>query len=220
MLRIVVFDGGYGGEIFADYLEEMLPVVEVIRVIDWRHAAELMGRPRQAREVAEAALRPYLGRVDLVVLANHLLSLTSLKYFRRKYEKQKFLGLNLEQPRGANKHEMLVLTTKAVSRTVKYHSFVRRCTTKARTLTLDTWPSKIDDGELTMSEIASTLETAAVDPRGPRDIVLGCAQFGDIKDELNGYFRGNVRIYDGFETAAREVCRMLKIRGGVGRKRK
>ena len=34
MLKIVVFDGGYGGEFFADKLKEELPVVEIIRVID------------------------------------------------------------------------------------------------------------------------------------------------------------------------------------------
>ena len=38
MLKVVVFDSGFGGELFADYFEEEMPVVEIVRVIDWRNA--------------------------------------------------------------------------------------------------------------------------------------------------------------------------------------
>ena len=48
MLKIVVFDSGFGGELFADIIEEELPVVEVIRVIDWRNAKELQNNPRKS----------------------------------------------------------------------------------------------------------------------------------------------------------------------------
>ena len=38
MLKIVVLDSGFGGELFADKLNDQLSIVEVIRVIDWRNA--------------------------------------------------------------------------------------------------------------------------------------------------------------------------------------
>lgn len=38
MLKIVVFDSGYGGELLADYLEDALPVIDIVRAIDWREA--------------------------------------------------------------------------------------------------------------------------------------------------------------------------------------
>ena len=69
MLKVVVFDNGYGGEFFADLLKEELPVIEIIRVIDWRHAKEIQESPRKARQLAKDALRPYIGRVDLIIFA-------------------------------------------------------------------------------------------------------------------------------------------------------
>ena len=220
MLKIVVFDGGFGGELFADKLEEALPVVEVIRVIDWRNAEALVIKARSARQVAEKALGPYLGKVDLIVLANHLLTVTSLRYFRRKYPKQKFIGLPIEEPKRPIKREILILTTRAVARTFNYRHFVWKLRIKSKTLALDTWPAKIDDGELTGAEIVKTLESVAVMREKPMDIILACAQFSDIKDELSEYFKSNVKVYDSFDTTIREICRVLKIRGGVGRKRR
>ena len=55
MLKVVIFDSGYGGEFFADKLEEEVPVIEVVRVIDWRNASQILSGPRSARKAAEAA---------------------------------------------------------------------------------------------------------------------------------------------------------------------
>ena len=35
MLRVVVYGRGRAGEVVAEYLEEELGVVEVVRVVDW-----------------------------------------------------------------------------------------------------------------------------------------------------------------------------------------
>ena len=43
MLRVVVYGRGRGGEAVAEYLEEELGVVEVVRVIDWSPAVEASG---------------------------------------------------------------------------------------------------------------------------------------------------------------------------------
>ena len=218
MLKIVVFDGGYGGELFADMLEEEIPVIEVIRVIDWRNAEALNQTAKTARQAAEKALQPYIGKVDLIVFANHLLSITSLKYFRRKYANQKYLGFKLESPTGAQKRDYLVLTTRPVARTLKFRWFAWRLKSKVKTLQLDEWPRLIDDGELGQFEVAEALELAAIARNKPRDIVLACAAFRDVRGELNGYFKHKVKVYDGFEEAIKAACRMLKIRGGIGRK--
>lgn len=220
MLKVVVYDGGFGGELFADLLEQEIPVLKVIRVIDWRHAEALNSKAKAARAAAETALAPYLGKVDLIIFANHLLSMTSLRYFRRKYSSQKFLGVRLELPEKKHKRECLVLTTKAVSRTLNYWSYVFRLHMRARTLRLDTWPSLIDDGELAPEEIASTLELEAISRQQPRNIILGCTTFRDIEHELRNYFHGQAKVYDGFDAALSATCKMLKIRGGLGKKRR
>ncbi|MDO4987080.1 MAG: hypothetical protein Q4E46_02065, partial [Candidatus Saccharibacteria bacterium] len=95
MLKIVIFDSGYGGENFADRLESELPTTEIIRVIDWRSADIILANSKRARILAEKALRPFIGKVDLIIVANYLVSATSLKYFRRKYKDQKFIGFTL-----------------------------------------------------------------------------------------------------------------------------
>ena len=221
MLKVVVFDSGYGGELFADLLEREMPVLEVIRVIAWRDARALSQHARSARRVAEAVLEPYLGQVDLIIFANHLLSFTSLRYFRRRYPDQKFLGLSLEPPATTVKRDYLILTTKAVTKTFHYCHYVFHLPAAAKTLKLDNWLDLIDDGELDASEIATTLENKAIFRNQPRDIVLACASFTDIKPELSRYFNRRVKIYDSFDRALKSTCQILNIRGatGVGRKR-
>ena len=221
MLKVVVFDSGYGGELFADLLEREMPVLEVIRVIAWRNSEALTRNARSARRAAKAALEPYLGQVDLIIFANHLLSLTSLNYFRRKYPHQKFLGLSLEPPANTVKRDYLILTTKAVSKTFRYCHYVFHLRAGSKTLKLDHWPDLIDDGELSPAAIAATLEKEAIFRHQPRDIVLACATFSDIKSELSHYFNQRVKIYDSFDRALKSTCQVLNIRGatGVGRKR-
>ncbi len=220
MLKIVVYDSGFGGELFADYLEEELPIVEVIRVIDWRNADKILLSPKTARQVACNALRPYFGKVDLIIFANHLLTITSLKFFQRKYKSQKFLGFSLKEPDTFVKRDVLILTTKALAKTIDYRSFIFHLKRKTKTLTLDTWPNLIDDGELSETEIKSTIKTALLGEKFlPQELILACSQFNDIKPTLKKLFGPNVRIYDSFDEAYSGVCHILRIRGGV-KKRK
>ena len=219
MLKVVVFDGGYGGEFFADRLEEELPILDIIRVIDWRNADKLLAGPRSARKVAKAALRPYIGKVDLIIFANYLLTITSLKHFKRKYKDQKFLGLNLKQPDTFVKRDILILTTKAVARTVNFHNFTFHIKRKSKTIALDRWSSEIDEGELTEDEIRDTLENFLVRQNiYPQEVILACSQFNDIKTELKNIFGKNLKIHDSFDDAIRNTCKTLRLRGGIGKK--
>lgn len=219
MLKVVVFDGGYGGEFLADRMKEELPILEIVRVIDWRNADNLLVNPKKSRKIARTALRPYIGQVDLIILANHLLTITSLKYFKRKYKNQKFLGLNLKSPDTFVKRDVLILTTKAVAKTISYYNFVFRIKRKTKTLTLDTWPAKIDDGILTRQEIEDTLRVfCAREDLRPQEIILACSQFDDIKNDLKAIYGNNLRIYDSFEDTLRKTCKILNIRGGIGKK--
>lgn len=219
MLKVIVYDSGYGGELFADRLEEDVPVLDVTRVIDWRNSEQLLKDKRTARRIAENALKPYFYHADLIIFANHLLTITSLKYFRHKYKRQKFIGLDLKESDTFLKRDILILTTKAVSKTIGYHIFLTKLKRKTKTLTLDDWPEKIDDGELTEEEIRKTLGTFLVkEDFLPEEVILACSQFNDIKKELKRFFGQNVRLYDSFDDALRETCRTLKLRGGIGKK--
>jgi glutamate racemase len=215
MLKIVVFDSGYGGEFFADWLEHELPVVEVIRVIDWRHANELQNNSVAAREIIKNDLRPYIGRVDLIFFANYFISATSLKYFKRKFREQNFLGLKLEAPNTKANQLVLILATKSVAKTINYYNFLFHLKRKTKTITADSWPLKIDDGELTKEEIAKTLLPHLEGTESPKEVILACSQFYDIKKELKQVLGYNISIHDGFSNALRGICKTLKIRGSL-----
>ena len=220
MIKVLIFDSGYGGELFADWLNEEMPILDIIRIIDWRNAETILKSPKEARRVASKAIAPYIGKVDLVIFANHLLTVTSLRYFRRKYKNQKFIGLELPKPDSAARRDALILTTGALARTFSYQRYRLSLKTRAETLCLDSWPSLIDDGELSEDTISSVIGNFLARKKfRPRELILACAQFQDIKSELSKFFGRNIKIHDSYALAHRQICKTLHIRGGA-KKRK
>lgn len=94
MLKIVVFDGGWGGEMVADYLEEELGVVEVVRVIDWKNVPYDNKNTEEVFRIVEDNLRVYIGKVDVIVLAGYAVSLVADR-MRRCYPEQKFVAMGV-----------------------------------------------------------------------------------------------------------------------------
>lgn len=216
MLKIVVFDTRFGGEIFADKLTEVLGIVDVVRVIDWRNAEKAQCNKRFARRTAEEALRPYIGKVDLIVLTNYFLSLTSLKYFRRKYKHQKFVGIKFKYPESFVDRKAVILTTTGVKRTITFFNFVRRLKRETVVLEMNDWPRKIDDGSLTMKDIfCAVYDNRLVKEMRPNEVYILCSEFMDITNELREAFGHNIKIYSDFDDLVRRICKALKIRGGL-----
>lgn len=217
MRKVVIIDSGYGGEFLADRFDEEIGVVEVIRVIDWRHSEQYLNKPKTARELATKVLRPYIGKVDLIVFANYLLSATSLSYFRHKYPEQQFIGLGLKQPEYFTRKQVLVLATKALTKTMAYHGFIFTLKKhKVKTMLIDRWPELIDEGELDFTDVEqSVAEFIKARHITPDAIVLANSQLEDIKPELKRFFGRKVKIYSGFDDALREACKLLRIRGSV-----
>lgn len=216
----MVFDYGYGGELLADQIEEQMPIIQVLRVIDWRHAKEYESNSHQARRCAKNVLRPYIGRVDLIIIANHFVSVTSLKYFQRKYKNQKFIGLRLAQLDSKTERDIIILTTKAMYKTINYHNYIFRLKRKTKTLILDSWTAKIDEGELDNDDIKMAF--AKIPPISPdgksTELVLACAHFSDLKPLFKKHFGRNIKIHDSFDDAIRQACKALRLRGGTGKK--
>ena len=218
MLKVVVYDGGYGGELFADRLEAELPVVEIIRVIDWKNEEKLLAHSKTARLAAEQTLYPYVGKVDLIILANYLISATSLSYFRKKYHSQKFIGLSLSPDRLRLDRATLILTTKNIARNLKFFRFTRRL--GAKTICLNDWPLLIDDGELTDERLTHDLKAAMHHLKNfsPEQILLACGQFTELTNKFREIFGHNVRIVDGFSEAIEEARKTLKLKGARKKK--
>lgn len=219
MLRIVVYDGGYGGELFADQLEEELPVAEVIRVIDWRNADQLLENSKKARKTALLALSQYIGQVDLIVFANYFLTATSLKYFKRNFKNQKFMGLKLPEPNTFIKRPTVVLTTRALAKTFNYHSYIFGLKRPINTVCLDDWLPLIDDGELTNRMIKREFDKFYLKNHyTPTEVILACSHFNDIIPNLREVVDQNLKIHEGFRDAFSDIFKILKIHGGTGRR--
>lgn len=220
MLKVAVFDSGWGGEAFANYLEMELPIVEVIRIIDWRHAPYNKLTVEKVLEYTEKALRPYVGTVDIIVLASYEATISSLEYLRGKYPKQKFLGVDFEIFREDGGTKFLVLTTNFVAKS-RFYLSCKESLTEANFLEIacDDWPQLIDDGELTKPMIEQKLA-------GYKDIycdavVLGCTQFSDVRDDISNTISWKQgRVVDEFALVLKNLCHMLGLRGGDGKRKK
>ena len=94
MLKVVVFDSGWGGELVADFLMEELTTVEVVRVIDWAHAPYCGKSVAEICELVDTALQRYIGEVDLIILGGYAVSL-ALEFLCEKYPRQKFVGMEV-----------------------------------------------------------------------------------------------------------------------------
>lgn len=94
--RILVFDSGWGGELVADYLTRELGVVEIVRVIDWKHKFYADGT--LDTDEAIGCLAPYVGTVDLVVLGGYVAG-TLLSVLSEAYPEQLFVapGVNYDK---------------------------------------------------------------------------------------------------------------------------
>ena len=215
MKKVVVFDSGFGGELFADYIEKAVPIIEVIRLIDWRNLDVITKNPNQARNVTEKAIRPYIGHSDLIIFANYLVTFMDLKYFQQKYPNQKFVGFAMPLIKN---DKTLVLTSNALRKSIKYKSFIRKLHLKVRTLDCDRWIPLIDDAELTEEHIRK--ELARLKNFSPRNIALAYTNFVDIKPLLLKVFGPIVHISDGYQDTLRNVCQELGLRGLDGKRSK
>jgi hypothetical protein len=102
---------------------------------------------------------------------------------------------------------------------MEYHGFLFRLKRKIKTITVDTWPLKIDDGELTDEEISETISAFTKKKHiQPEEIILGNAQLEDITPDLRKLFGHNLKIYSSFNDTIRDACKLLHIRGGINKK--
>lgn len=98
MLKVVVYDGGWGGELVADYLGRELTTVEIIRVIDWVHAPYDGRDLLEIVELVEANLQDYIGEVAAIVLGGYVTSMV-LEILKQRHPEQIFVGLGVNYDR-------------------------------------------------------------------------------------------------------------------------
>lgn len=216
MLKVVVFDSGWGGELFADYIEEEIPILDVIREIDWRNAPYSAKSEEEIIVLTEAAIQKYIGRVDIIVIAAYLMTELALAELRKKYPKQKFLGFDLRLRKNVGR-KVIILAPAALARTKTFIELSRGVEDREICLApCDGWEQLIDDGEMKREILEETLQ--AVDRNST--VVLGSTHYRDVKMDLEKMFGWQGSVVDDFRRVLAEMCMALKLRGLDGRRRK
>jgi len=212
MLRVLVFDSGWGGELIGDYIAEELPV-EVIKLIDWRNGPYSEKSAGEIRLLADMALSRHIGEVDVIVLAETAVWMAAGEYLKERYPEQIFVGYG----RGLGKmmrrlREVMILTTDGVRRLADYQ---REKAAFGRTRVIEPecrgWPKKIDDGELTDTNI----EEAMGGYRGT--IVIYSTAYIDVEPKIKELAGWGSRVVDMKKSLLRDVCAALKLKGVDGR---
>lgn len=223
MLKVVVFDSGWGGEMFADYLEKKVPVVEVMRVIDWRKAPYSEKGRTDICVLAEKALKPYIGTADVIVLASYAVTVAALSYLKWKYPEQKFVGFELDLSEYLAGREMMkpimVLATGVVEKSV---SFERELAAMGRYKVIRPkcggWIKKVDDGEMTERELRRELgkyEKAKVGM-----ILVYSTGLADLGPAFREIYGRSVVVVDDFLRVTHKTCMALELRGADGLREK
>lgn len=215
MLKVVILDSGWGGESFANFLESELPILDIIRVIDWRHAPYEERSLLEVRDCVEKILNPYINHVDLIILAGQISTISALDYLKTKFPLQKFLGFNLslEQPIIEDRCKKLIyLSTEWVIKSEPY----QKLKNQYRDLVFIEpdcrgWEYAIDEDTLDEKTIYKTLDEIIYNNTGI-PIMLGCTHFVEIAEKIKKRYSWRTSIYHDFDRILKEVYRQLDLR--------
>ncbi len=212
MLKVLVFDSGWGGELIGDYIEEELPV-RVTKLIDWRSGAYSEKSAGEIRMLSEMALARHIGTVDVIVLADAVVWLAAGGYLSQRYPEQVFVGYGRGLEQLMRKlGEAMILTTAGVKRLADYQrmrlDFGCRRVFEPECLG---WTMKIDDGELTEDNITEVIQGY----RGT--VVVYSTAYIDVEPQIRKVMGRSSHVIDMKKALLRDVCAALKLRGVDGR---
>lgn len=225
MIKIIVFDSGWGGEIFADKLKEAVPVVEIERVIDWRRAPYSKCGRTEICTMTEKALLPYIGEVDVIVLASYAVSVAALSYLKWKYPHQKFVGfqskmcVDVAKIHHGSDCKIMVLATGVVRESVEFNrdrNILIKMDAKLIEPNCTEWSTLVDDGEMTEERFRMELGHLA-DER--IDIIMPYATgFMDMKPIFESVYGRRVTVTSDFERVIHETCMAIDLLGKDGKR--
>lgn len=242
MLKVVVFDSGWGGEVVANYLENELQVVEIIRAIDWKNIPYERLTLAEIRHHAEIMLRKYIGKVDLIVFGGYITTLAALNYFEQRYPLQKFVGLGVNyyrilKSRHFPEHVTVMMDNLLLGGDICKE--LRRNLPNSTIIVPDCsgWEMMTNAGELSQHILRSELEPyfllyngrTGTRPRKPwntagqikSDVVLLLnTHYWEVKQEIEQLFGYSVRVMDFREKLLHDVCFALGLLGVDGRRSK
>lgn len=213
MLKIVVFDSGWGGELIADYIEEELAVVEVIRVIDWQNAPYANKNQQEILRKVEASLLSYIGRADLIVLGGFVFRFL-IDVLAKRYPEQKFVTVDLKPMSISLRatHRVMILADQKLKDTDFYYK-IRQSLAMFDVVEpmCNHWTEMIDEGTMTKTILRKELQPF-IDKRIDTVLILN-THFWDIEEDLEDVLGYQVRIIDQREALKKNICMALEFEG-------
>ena len=192
MKKVVVFDDGEGCNLIGDYIEQELPV-EVIRVTDRANAPYEEKSRQEIRELTEMALLPYIGKVDVIVLADADVTLVAGEYLIKKYPEQIFMGYGARMHEAMQKCIRAMSLTSGVTRVTEQYQMMKAQCKSEEVFEPDCsqWSKMIVDGKMTDEVLGEQIKEF---PGGM--ILIYATDFIELEDALRRIFGWRVSIVD------------------------
>lgn len=213
MLKVVVFDSGWGGDIVAQDVEDRLAIIDVIRVIDWRHAPYAGKSRRQICSLTESALRSYIGCVDVIIIASFEAQ-CAVRYLKTRFPYQKFIAVSWPPIgfQGNAQHTVMVLTGEKIKHSLEYLLWRRKLRHK-RVIepVCEHWTAMIDNGKLSRRDLQR--ELAPYRAEKVDTIILGNTHFWDLQEQIEGALGWQATVIDPRQILVNQVCVALELDG-------
>ena len=202
---------------FADYVERELVVVDVIREL--RYELNLGRTTEEMRVLTEAALLPYIGKVEVIVLASHELTLATLTFLQERYPEQKFVGfwprlsrVLTIRPRGKR---VMMLASSVVQRSAEYSREREELKRLEVAEVVETERSEwvdVEAGRANAGFLRNELQKT-----GKVDVVLMyCTDLHNMRAKFEEIYGWRVMVVDDYAMVFRETCAALGLRGVDG----
>ena len=195
-MKILVFDSGWGGELFAKQLEQEIPVVDIVRMIDWQTGPYAKMGDQEILDHAINNISRVVGKFDLIVIASFTISAVALEALRDQFPEQQFMGFRPKAPKRLQKlngGNVIVLASSIVRNTNEYKQAIRKMknVTVIEPEVADAWIERIDHDEIDCEEIIRELGQY-----NPDAIVCFETVFSDIKQSVDKCFGWRTVFYD------------------------
>ena len=213
MQKLIVFDSGTGGKIFAAHLRNQLQNVEIIEVIDGANSPYGEKTPAEIIRLVTAALSPFLGARDTsILLACNTATTISIKILRAKYPHQTFIGIEpmLKSASEISKtRRIMTLATPATLKTPSYQdlksTYCQDCqifepNTKDLARFIDQQLPTLDY----LRQATQDFQNQNIDT-----IVLACTHYLAVKDEIQQLFPDST-ILSPLEPVTKRLQTLLK----------
>ena len=226
MKKIAVFGCGWGGELFANYLERDLTVVEVVRLNDYRHAPYGALSWLEICELTERAVRSAIGQAEVIVLASCAATVGAINYLREKYPEQKFVGFEPRMMEAFGRFEpkrVMMIASAPVRRSIGYKVERERLALSAEIVEPDclAWLKYADQEEMTELRLRQGLERQGINreidvAKQIDAVIIYETSLADMKEAFEKVVGWQAVVVDGFEQVKREVCAAAGLLGKDG----